>query len=375
MNIKNIKFIEKAKLIHGDKYNYTKSNYIKNYEKVCIICPEHGEFWQRPNDHLSGNGCPTCWRERRGKHKKISLETFLNKAKEIHGNKYNYSKVAFNSVMDKVCIICPEHGEFWQTPNDHVNNKRNCPQCAHRSYKKTTEEFINESILKFGNKYDYSKVNYISNKTKVCIICPEHGEFWQTPKVHLRSIDGCPKCTNEKNGLIKRLTLNKFIKKARAIHGNKYDYSNVTYFNTDSKVCIICPEHGEFWQCPHNHIGSKQGCPYCTNSHLENEISLVLKSNNIIFKREMGFEWLKYKKKLWLDFYLPDYNIAIECQGEQHFNKFRWEKDETKLKERQLRDKIKKELCEKHNIKILYYSYKKFNDEIITNKDEIIKLL
>lgn len=89
----------------------------------------------------------------------------------------------------------------------------------------------------------------------------------------------------------------------------------------------------------------------------------------------MGFEWLKYKKKLWLDFYLPDYNIAIECQGEQHFNKFRWEKDETKLKERQLRDKIKKELCEKHNIKILYYSYKKFNDEIITNKDEIIKLL
>ena len=310
MNIKNIKFIEKAKLIHGDKYNYTKSNYIKNYEKVCIICPEHGEFWQRPNDHLSGNGCPTCWRERRGKHKKISLETFLNKAKEIHGNKYNYSKVAFNSVMDKVCIICPEHGEFWQTP-----------------------------------------------------------------KVHLRSIDGCPKCTNEKNGVIKRLTLNKFIKKARAIHGNKYDYSNVTYFNTDSKVCIICPEHGEFWQCPHNHIGSKQGCPYCTNSHLENEISLVLKSNNIIFKREMGFEWLKYKKKLWLDFYLPDYNIAIECQGEQHFNKFRWEKDETKLKERQLRDKIKKELCEKHNIKILYYSYKKFNDEIITNKDEIIKLL
>ena len=363
-------FIERAKKIHGDKYNYFKTEYINYNTKICIICSEHGEFWQTPKAHLRGQGCPKCY----GNYK-LTYDEFLKRAKKIHGNKYDYSKVSFKNVMEKVCIICPEHGEFWQKPIDHLNYKRNCPKCAHRSYKKSTEEFIEEARQKFGNKYDYSKVNYENKNKPVCIICPEHGEFWQTPKVHLRSVDGCPKCTNKKNGFNKRLTKDDFIKKCKKIHGEKYDYSKIEYINTEEKVCIICPEHGEFWQTPHNHTSQKQGCPYCTTSHLENEITLLLCENNINYIREKKFEWLKYKKKLSLDFYLFDKNIAIECQGEQHFTKFRWEKNEDKLKERQFRDKIKKELCEKHGIKLIYYSYKKFNDDIITDKNKIIEII
>ena len=368
-------FIEKAKKVHGDKYDYSKIEYVNYQVKVCIICPIHGEFWQTPTEHAKGSGCPLCWEERRGKSKKITMKIFLERAKEIHGNKYDYSKVSFNNIMEKVCIICPIHGEFWQSPNDHLNSKRKCPQCAHRSYKKTTDEFIEEATKKFGNKYDYSKVVYERKDKPVCIICPIHGEFWQAPKVHLRSVDGCPKCTNEKNGLNKRISKEEFIKKAKKIHGDKYDYSKVKYVGTEKEICIICPIHGEFHQRPHNHIGQKQGCPYCTTSHLENEISLLLRNNNINFIQEKKFDWLKYKRYLFLDFYLPEKTIAIECHGEQHFNRFRWEKNDNKLKERQLRDNIKKQLCEEHNIKVLYYSYKNFNDEIITDKDELINLI
>lgn len=370
-----LEFIKKIKKTHGNKYDYSKVEYNGSGEKICIICPEHGEFWQIANEHSRGAGCPLCWEKRRGQSVKLNLDDFLVRAKEIHGNKYNYSKVYFNNVMDKVCIICPEHGEFWQSPNDHLNGGKNCPKCSHRSYKKTTEEFIKESKTKFGDKFIYDKVSYERKDKPVCIICPEHGEFWQKPNVHLKSIDGCPKCTNKKNGLKKRISIDEFIEKSHKIHGNKYDYSKVEYIDTDTKICIICPEHGEFWQTPHNHIGQKQGCPFCKESHLSKEIKNILLENKILFEQEKTFKWLKYKKSLYLDFYLPHKNIVIECQGEQHFKKFRWETNDEKLIKRQLRDKIKKELCEEHNLKMLYFSFKKFNDDIITDKNELINII
>ena len=370
-----LEFIEKSKKVHGDKYDYSEVKYNGSSKKVYIICPKHGGFWQIANEHLRGGGCPLCWEERRGKSIRLTLDEFLIRAKKIHGDKYDYSKVNLNNMMEKVCIICPEHGEFWQTPNDHLNSKRKCPKCAHRSYKKTTEEFIEECKNKFGDKFDYKKVVYERKDKPVCIICPKHGEFWQNPNVHLKSIDGCPKCTNEKNGFKKRLTLTEFIKKAKKVHGDKYDYSKVEYISTEVKVCIICPIHGEFWQTPHGHITGKTGCPYCTNSHLENEISVLLSENNIDYIKEKKFEWLKYKSFLYLDFYLPQKNVVIECQGEQHFERFKWEKDDKKLINRQLRDKIKKDLCEKNNLKVLYYSYKKFNNDIITDKEELLKII
>lgn len=365
-------FILKAREVHGWKYDYSKVEYINGRTKVCIICNKHGEFWQTPNDHLSGCGCPECFdKEIRGKSKKLSQEEFIEKAKKVHRDKYDYSKVEYINILTKVCIICPEHGEFWQTPNDHLSG-RGCPECSHRSYKYTTEEFIIKAREVHGWKYDYSKVEYKSKNEPICIICPEHGEFWQMPSTHLKSKHGCPKCFSKSNGYKKRLTLESFIKSAEKIHNDKYDYSKVDYKNTETKVCIICPEHGEFWQTPHNHISKKQGCPFCNESHLVKEIKQFLVDNDIDFEQEKTFNWLKYKKKMRLDFYLPDYNIAIECQGEQHFKKFRWEKDEKNLNIRIKRDKIKKELCEQHNIKIKYYSYKNFNEEIITDKNKIL---
>ena len=249
---------------------------------------------------------------------KDKTEEFIKKAKEVHGDKYDYSKVEYKKAIEKICIICPEHGEFWQQPSNHLSGQ-GCPVCRYlksaNKTKKTNKQFEEDSRKIHGNKYDYSKVDYKNQRTKVCIICPEHGEFWQIPTNHLKGC-GCPSC-----GGNKKYTLEIFIKKAREVHGDKYDYSKVKYVNIDTKVCIICPEHGEFWQSPNCHINRHYGCPICDESHLESDIREMLKNNGIEFIQEYNCKWLG---KQFADFYLPKEKIIIECQGEGHFKPVRF---------------------------------------------------
>lgn len=122
----------------------------------------------------------------------MTTESFIKRAREIHGDKYDYSKVVYVNNHTKVCIICPKHGEFWQFPNNHINQKQGCPKCCSNP-KNTTQTFIEKSREVHGSIYDYSKVIYKNNTTPVCIICPEHGEFWQKPMNHLAGC-GCPEC-------------------------------------------------------------------------------------------------------------------------------------------------------------------------------------
>ena len=306
--------------------------------------------------------------------KQNTTENFIKRAMEVHGNKYDYSKVEYINNKTKVCIVCPEHGEFWQTPVKHINRKHGCPKC--RGLYKTINEWVEYAIQIHGDKYDYSKFHYLNIDTKSTIICPEHGEFQQSLYKHIHQKQGCPICANKHRNDNNKLTNEKFITKAKEIHGNKYDYSKVNYVNNCTKVCIVCPEHGEFWQTPHNHLQSK-GCPICNESKLENEISNFLEINNINYEREKTFDWLKSKYKLRLDFYLPDYNIAIECQGEQHFkpiNYFGGLQNFIKLSKN---DKLKYDLCKHNNIKILYYTHSdKSNNlyisKVFTNHNELL---
>ena len=379
---KNERFIERARKVHGDKYDYSKVEYVNSSSKVCIICPEHGEFWQIPSSHLMGVGCRKCGIERGGVSRRKTTSIFITKAKAIHGDKYDYSKVNYKDARTKVCIICPEHGEFWQTPNGHLSGY-GCPLCGNEITKNKTsssnKEFIKEAKAIHGDKYDYSKVNYKNNKTKVCIICPEHGEFWQNPYNH-KIGQGCPLCARIKNKN-PRLSTNEWIKRAKAIHGNRYDYSETKYTGYAKKLKIICPQHGEFWQLAYDHLQGK-GCPKCRKSKLEVEITDFLKEKNINFISYYRPNFLsRGKSHLSLDFYLPEYNSAIECQGKQHFiNDTFFDKRKEKIKDR---DKRKFDLC-KGRIKLYYYSNFKidnyldtvYNDKnellekIITNKDE-----
>lgn len=306
--------------------------------------------------------------------KKLTTEDFIKKAELIHGSKYDYSKVEYVNAHTKICIICPEHGEFWQTPSNHCtkSNKCGCPKCFGKIFE--IEDFIKKARNIHGDKYDYSKVIYKDSKTKICIICPEHGEFWQTPNGHLNG-KGCPSCHEDRKKYYKLRTAEDFISDAKKIHGDKYDYSRVVYSGNKIKVCIICPEHGEFWQIPSNHLRHK-GCPKCKSSHLQTKVRRYLISNNYIFKEEQTFDFLKNGKGcLSIDFFLPEYNIGIECQGVQHFKpvnfggKLTPEEANENYKLQIERDKRKKELCEKNGIEIIYINYNDKNiEEIINNK-------
>ena len=304
-------FIARAILVHGDRYDYSKVDYINAKTKICIICSIFGEFWQRPSDHLQGQGHP----QYKASLQRSNKEEFIQKAVEVHGEKFDYSKVVYINAHTKVCIVCPEHGEFLQSPNTHLAG-RGCNKCAFdRNAEKlrlTHSEFKKRANVLHNFFYDYSKVNYVNSHTKVCIICPQHGEFFQTPANHL-SGKGCNKCALEKAGDHNRMSLETFISRASQNHNSFYNYDDVVYINGRTKVKINCPIHGSFYQNPGDHLTGKR-CPKCANSNTskpEQEIYEFVKelypsttSNNykIITPKE-------------LDIYIPELNKAIEYNG------------------------------------------------------------
>ena len=280
--------------------------------------------------------------------KKLTTNEFIEKSRKVHGDKYDYSKVNYVNAKTKVCIICPIHGEFWQTPDLHLQGS-GCSLCGGK-IQLSEDEFIRRANLVHNNKYDYSKVNYINYHTKICIICPIHGEFWQEPANHLCG-KGCRKCSRNSYNY----KTDEWILLAKQVHGNKYDYSKVSYKNSSTKVCIICPKHGEFLQEPNNHLIG-QGCPKCKESKLEYNTKKILEENKIEYEYQKKFKWLGRQT---LDFYLPRYNIAIECQGDQHYKPVdfggkgkEWAK---KLFEKTKKlDRIKLNKVKENNIRMLY---------------------
>jgi len=186
----NEEFIEKSKIIHNNKYDYSLVKYVNNTTKVKIICPIHGEFEQIPKSHLDGNNCYKCHF--------TCTNDFIKKSKEIHNDKYDYSLVEYINNSTKVKIICPEHGIFEQTPNNHMSKKSICPNCNNKNKSLTLDDFIKKSKEIHNDKYDYSLVEYKNNITKVKIICPEHGIFEQTPNSHYVKKNGCPICNESK---------------------------------------------------------------------------------------------------------------------------------------------------------------------------------
>lgn len=257
--------------VHGTKYDYSKVNYIDSKTKLRIICPEHGEFLQYYHNHIKGCGCPEC-----GGNKVLSTEEYVSKLiKRFKNGNISFDKVKYVNNHTPITLVCKKHGD-WNVIPSSLKDKCECPECQkirlHNTFSLTNEEFIKKSQEIHNNRYDYSKVKYINCNEKVCIVCPEHGEFWQSPITHYKS--GCPKC-----GVIEgwnkrgRMTSEKIIKKFIETHKYKYNYSKVEYINPNTKVCIICPEHGEFWQLPYTHLNG-QGCPRCGKEELSKKLAL-----------------------------------------------------------------------------------------------------
>lgn len=344
-------FIIKANKVHDNRYDYSLVKYINSKEKVIIICKKHGKFKQTPSNHKKGRGCPSCKKDTIRNKLSLTTKDFIKKAKNIHGNKYDYKNIIYINSKIKLSIWCPIHGEFKQNSGNHLEGK-GCPKCK-GGVKLTKEDFIKSSIKIHGKKYIYSNIIYVNSKTKVNIICPTHGKFFQTPYSHISGKSGCPKCYIES----KRMGKEEFIKRSKIIHNNKYSYKLVEYKNQRHKVKIICAKHGMFEQAPESHLLSL-GCPNCTNSRGENAIRLFLTNRKINFISQMKFNDCKFKKILKFDFYLPKHNICIEFDGEQHYKSIEYFGGKEKLKITKQRDNVKNKFCIQNGIKLLRISYK-----------------
>ena len=193
----NANFIDRSSIIHNNKYDYSLVTNAKSRNYVKIICPVHGVFTQRCDTHLEGKGCSKCGKSM------IDLEEFISKAKEKYGEKYDYSKVVYKSMEDKVIIKCKIHGEFMQTPYKHLHSKYGCSKCGYKTTAamkvKNTSEFITKAKTVHGDRYDYTNTKYTRAKNKVSITCPLHGEFIQLASAHLAGY-GCKHCSSYGGG-------------------------------------------------------------------------------------------------------------------------------------------------------------------------------
>jgi len=225
-------------------------------------------------------------------------------------------------------------------------------------FQSLTKEQVLKDFNKIHNyKYDYSLMDYINSRTIIKIICPIHGIFEQYPCHHKRGC-GCKKCYDEKITPSK----NDFINKADLIHNMDFDYILVDYINAHTKVKIICKKcNNTFEQTPNKHLMG-QGCPNCKKSKGENKIRLFFEKNNIQFKEQKIFNGCKYKRNLKFDFYLEEKNICVEFDGDQHFEMYRFEKNDDRLRIRILRDSIKTDYCLKNNITLIRLKTKDIKD-------------
>lgn len=198
-------WVSKARLVHGNVWNYSKVNYIKSTMKVEIVCPQHGSFWQKANSHIHQKcGCYECGHLSTAKNKTLTQTEFLKKCKQIHKNRYDYSKAIYLGLQVKLEIICKKHGSFFQVPANHIYGNQGCPKCGKDIlsdlFRLTKDDFIQKSKKIHGDHYDYSLVDYVKSNIKVEIICKKHGTFEQSPNSHLNR-SGCPICKTSKGEL------------------------------------------------------------------------------------------------------------------------------------------------------------------------------
>lgn len=232
-------FVKRAVAIHQNRYDYSTCEYVTSDTKVSIVCPSHGVFYQRPNRHLQGDGCPMC-----ANNVRTSTAQFVEKAKRIHGSKYDYSQTVYKGNAHRLTIQCPLHGPFVIKANSHLVMKAGCKKCAD-VYQPTTKEFIDKAVTVHGDTYDYSNVKYVNNHTHVIIVCRRHGPFLQTPGDHLNSKAGCSRCVSPVSRMEKEWLDSLGVDARQAI----IKHNNKTYVvdGYDAAANTVYEFYGDYW--------------------------------------------------------------------------------------------------------------------------------
>ena len=343
-------FIEKAKQVHGDRYDYSKVKYEHCATPVTIICKVHGEFEQRPNNHLRGQNCPFCVGAKTVNaetrpHNPALAEKIMNFIKKEYPDEADNISVIYCVKGDSPATLhCKVHGDFIVNPHS-LFRKRTlcvCKKCS-KNDDKYKLAFIEKSKKLYGDTIDYSKLDMTDKKVK--LRCKIHDVWFEQEKRNHLRYSGCKKCILEKVSLTK----DEFIAKSKEYHNDKYDYSKVNYINNKTPVTIICPEHGEFKQLPYEHMRGK-GCGICVSSYGHKAADAFLRSLGIKFEKEFRFKEYLYKYV----FYIPDVKLLIEVDGGFHrangFSGFELEKQKEI-------DKFKDNLALINNMNLIRVDY------------------
>lgn len=380
---------EQIKQIWSNEYEYDYSTYVNKSKPIRVICHkrdkngnEHGEFWMTLDNHLNKTrkeGCPICGRERSNAKKRLSYEIINDRIQKKSHGKYSVStnKEEYVNNQQIVKFVCSKHGEFKKKCDEMLKNPT-CKQCEKEKRDLIKLEEFKNKLKTFTDKITLcqdSKYNGLNENIE--LFCyykdengEEHGKYLATPYNVLHG-QRCKKCKRQKLKEIRRLPFNIVEERMMKKHDGLYEYDEKSYVDTHSIMQIKCKKHGWFPQTPHAHLQG-QGCPICGTSHIETEIRRFLQKNNIEFEEQKRFEWLGLQS---LDFYLPKYNAAIECQGIQHFKPIEHFGNIKGYEIVQERDKRKLSLCKENHVKLLYYAnYEyEFPYKVIMNKDKLLE--
>lgn len=304
----SVKFISRANKIHKNKYDYSQIIYVNSRTKVEIICPYHGSFWITPKCHVQRRSCKQCWLDSL----KDNRDTIISKFKKIHGNRYNYDKIAYSDRNSKINITCSVHGLFQQTPIMHLRG-HGCSKCANderQGIKQPRINIVTAAMRVHAGIYEYGNIQRTGNRSFIEVKCPLHGWFKQDVSMHI-SGRGCKKCGINRASSKTRYNTDQFIFKARTVHNKLFDYSQVQYKNCKTLVIIVCPIHGPFKQMPSEHLRGS-GCLSCSivvssghkllSSMLPDSVERTFNNRSVIGPYE-------------IDIWVPEFNLGIEHHG------------------------------------------------------------
>lgn len=338
-------FIAEAKLIHGDKFDYSKCEYTKAHSKITLICPVHGEFQQRASNHLQGQGCKECTTDISRK----SIDEFISEANEVHSNKYDYSLVEFTSIHQKVRIQCDVHGVFEQEVAKHLSGQ-GCKRCKGREVW-TTDDFVTKAKEIHGDSFNYDQVIFKRNNEKVLIVCNECGsDFLQVPMSHLVG-NGCPFCAGN-------IAISESETRERISKAHFDEIQMIGEYNGADSPTLFKHTCGHQWTTiPSKIYYRRQGCPACKTSLGNQYIYNYLKMKKITFESERRFDSCRDKNTLPFDFYIPERRLLIEFDGAQHFQVVQHFGGEKAFEDRQRKDKIKDQWARDNDMKLIRIRY------------------
>lgn len=367
-------FIDSVTKTHNSKYNYSKVIYHNSQTKVEIICPTHGTFKMKPNSHFNGQGCPKCGRISANKNIVLDYSIFLERAEQVHNNRYAYQEESYTNYTTKINIYCSEHGYFKQTPHSHISMKAGCPKCGNLRGSKLIQkswDIVHDLFLvTHGDKYEYNKDSFVNVSKKIKIKCKEHGWFFQKPYSHYGG-SGCIKCGVEEAHESQKIDFEEFVKRSTDRHGNIFRYNESSFIDIFTSMEIECSKHGVFNQKPRDHYRGS-ACPKCLSSRGETQVRLILEKQNIKFEEQKKFEDLIHKNKLRCDFYLPDFDTVIEYNGLQHYEPIPVFGGIIGLMQTQKRDLIKYNYLEVNKINLIIVRFD--NDNVSEYLLEKLKL-